>query len=285
MAVRSSAVKPNRALRRVCAPSTLGSMRSAAPAREGSSSCRGIPVSQINQMVQRGQTMELDVSLSGPSGSTAFCCTNPRSTRDRPEIDPRLPEIARDRPDSPPRYSTAGGLYPTGFLPSAGRDRPEIDPRPARAINPTFYAPKPPLWGTPPPSPRASVSFASRQWGLGGGCEKRTGEAGEGGVHSEDCRPRRGFLPQGFYPPREDRRGEGVGSNSPRNISPPQDPALPPSWSHHLDPQSWGHLASHPLLAQCPPLCVAVIRGTLSCAVIVRVGCLVFILLIAKNLS
>ena len=124
------------------------------------------------------------------------------------------------------------------FLPSAGRDRPEIDPRPARAINPTFYPPKPPLWGTPPPSPRASVSFASRQWGLGGGGEKRTGEAGEGGVHSEDCRPRRGFLPQGFYPPREDRRGEGVGSNSPRNISPPQDPALPPSWSHHLAPKS-----------------------------------------------
>ena len=82
------------------------------------------------------------------------------------------------------------------------------------------------------------MSFASRQWGLGGGCEKRTGEAGEGGVHSEDCRPRRGFLPQGFYPPREDRRGEGVGSNSPRNISPPQDPALPPSWSHHLAPKS-----------------------------------------------
>ena len=111
--------------------------------------------------------------------------------------------------------------------------------------------PQSPLRGDPP-SPRVSVSFASHRWGAGGGA-RCTGEAGEGGVHSEDCRPRGGFVPQGFYPPREDRRGEGVGSNSPRNISPPQDLARPPSWSH-LAPDE----PSHPLLAWCPPLCVAV---------------------------
>ena len=132
--------------------------------------------------------------------------------------------------------------------PRSTRDRPET----GTSDQPNILSPKPPLWGTPPPSPRASVSFASRQWGLGGGCEKRTGEAGEGGVHSEDCRPRRGFLPQGFYPPREDRRGEGVGSNSPRNISPPQDPALPPSWSHHLDAQSWATWLRTPSLRGVP---------------------------------
>ena len=124
---------------------------------------------------------------------------NPRSARDRPESDPRLtrdrleiyltsyrdqPEIARDCPRStrqPSEVLDRGGLYPTGFLPSAGRDRPEIDPRSARAINPTFYAQKPPLWGTPPPSPRASVSFASRQWGAGGGAKNEQGRLGRGG--------------------------------------------------------------------------------------------------------
>ena len=52
-----------------------------------------------------------------------------------------------------------------------------------------------------PPSPRVSVSFAGHQWGEGGGCElgaRCTGEAGEGGVHSEDCRPRGGFSHRVF---------------------------------------------------------------------------------------
>ena len=143
--------------------------------------------------------------------------TDPRPTRDRPETDPRStlpqgfypprveidPRSTRDRHERSTQHSIPqsrdsprltdidptvllgtrprGAFCPTGFLPSAGRDRPEIDPRPARAINPTFYPPKPPLWGTPPPSPRASVSFASRQWGAGGGAKNEQGRLGRGG--------------------------------------------------------------------------------------------------------
>ena len=58
--------------------------------------------------------------------------------------------------------------------------------------------PQSPLRGDPP-SPRVSVSFASHRWGAGGGA-RCTGEAGEGGVHSEDCRPRGGFLPHDSAP-------------------------------------------------------------------------------------
>ena len=69
---------------------------------------------------------------------------------------------------------------------------------------------------------------------------------------------------RGFYPPREERRGEGVGSNSPRNISPPQDPPLPPSWSHHLEPQPLGFAPSPCVVS--PAMCRR-LRGTLSCVV------------------
>jgi hypothetical protein len=125
-------------------------------------------------------------------------------------------------------------FVPQGFYPP----RAEIDPRSTRdrhERSTQHSMPQSPLSGGPlPPHPERPCPSRVANGVWGGGCEKRTGEAGEGGVHSEDCRPRRGF-----YPPREDRRGEGVGSNSPRNISPPQDPSLPPSWSHHLEPQSW----------------------------------------------
>ena len=108
-------------------------------------------------------------TLISPRISPHFFFSRP--LRDRPKTDPR-PEID----------------------PRSTRDRPEIDPRSARAINPTM--PQSPLRGDPP-SPRVSVSFASHRWGAGGGA-RCTGEAGEGGVHSEDCRPRGGFVPQGF---------------------------------------------------------------------------------------
>ena len=132
--------------------------------------------------------------------------------------------------------------------PRSNRDRPET----GTSDQPNILAPKAPSLGGPSPLTPSVRVLRESPMGSGGGCEKRTGEAGEGGVHSEDCRPWRGFLPQGFYPPREDRRGEGVGSNSPRNISPPQDPALPPSWSHHLDAQSWATWLRTPSLRGVP---------------------------------
>ena len=119
----------------------------------------------------------------------------PSADRDRPEIDPRparainptlyspkprQPKIDRYRPDSPPRYSTAGGFLSHRVFtlrgPRSTRDRPET----GTSDQPNILSPKPPLWGTPPPSPRASVSFASRQWGLGGGVRK-TNRGGWGG--------------------------------------------------------------------------------------------------------
>ena len=127
----------------------------------------------------------------------------PRSTRDRPDIDPRStrdsPRLTEIDPTVLPGTRPRGAFCPTGFLPSAGRDRPEIDPRPARAINPTFYPPKPPLWGTPPPSPRASVSFASRQWGAGGGAKNEQGRLGRGGSILKTA-DRGGVFPTGFLP-------------------------------------------------------------------------------------
>ena len=96
-------------------------------------------------------------------------------TRDRPEIDPR-----------------------------STRDRPEIDPRSTQREAPlggrlTQQGPKAPSLGDPsPPTPSVRVLRESPMGSGEGGATNEQGRLGRGGVHSEDCRPRRGFLPQGF---------------------------------------------------------------------------------------
>ena len=143
--------------------------------------------------------------------------TDPRPTRDRPEIDPRS---TRDRHERSTQHSIPqrrdsprltdidptvllgtrprGIFCPTGFYPP----RAEIDPRSTRdrhERSTQHSMPQSPLSGGPlPPHPERPCPSRVANGVWGGGCEKRTGEAGEGEVHSEDCRPRRGFLPQGF---------------------------------------------------------------------------------------
>ena len=131
----------------------------------------------------------------------------PRSTRDRPETDPRStlpqgfypprveidPRSTRDRHERSTQHSIPqsrdsprltdidptvllgtrprGAFCPTGFLPSAGRDRPEIDPRPARAINPTFYPPSPLSGGPLPPHPERPCPSRVANGERGGGAK------------------------------------------------------------------------------------------------------------------